>query len=335
MQRKIGTQTNVYGSILPGAVRLAKIIRVSKVAKHRLAWMDHYQRRKNTSLTCRHFAIPRSLFYKWRQRFVRQGIQGLEERSCRPTRVRQPTTPQAVRAVVRELRQSNPEFSKYKLAVILRRDYNIVLSASTIGRIIKRDGLFFPKPVKPKNHPARRVYRQRIPAELVALEPGQLIEADVKHLPALGPKRYAFVAIDRVTRQTTVHVASTITSRQAALAWAKACRSFHVSPQAVLTDNGSENLGKFQEVLAASSIPQYFARPKTPKDKPYVERVIGSIERECIQWGGVAVDLNHQQELIDRWLRKYHSYRPHQALGYLTPDEYYAKLQAEKVSTRL
>lgn len=335
MRGRIGTTTGTYGSILPGAARLAKLVPASRIAQRRLAWLDHYQRHQNATLTCRHFAIPRSLFYKWRQRFLERGIRGLEDRSCRPRHVRQPTTPQTLRAVVRDLRRANPEFSKYKLAVILKRDYGSVLSASTIGRIIQRDGLFFPRPVKPKGHPGRRSHREKLPRDLVVARPGQLIEVDVKHLPALGPKRYAFVAIDRVTRQTTIHVASYISGHQATLAWQKAIARFKVSPQAVLSDHGGENLGAFQTLLKDQGIPQYFARPHTPKDKPYVERMIGTLERECIQWGGLAVDIQHQQELIDRWLTKYHTYRPHQALGYLTPDEYYAKVQAAQVSTRL
>lgn len=335
MRGQTGTQLGTYGSILPGAVRLAKIVRVSKAARQRLTWMDHYQRHRNASLTGRHFAISRSLFYKWRHRFLASGIHGLEGWSCRPRQVRQPTTSQATRALVRTLRQSNPEFSKYKLAVILRRDHGLVLSASTVGRIITRDGLFFPRPVKPKGHPARRSPRLRKPSHLLATRPGQLIEADIKHLPDLGTKRYAFVATDIVTKQTVIHVATTSSARQAAIAWQKAYHTFHIRPQAVLTDNGSENLGAFQQLLAEQKIPHYFARPRTPKDKPYVERMIGTLERECIQWGGVAIDLKDQQRVIDAWLTKYHSYRPHQALNYLTPDEYYAKVQTAQVSTML
>ena len=35
--------------------------------------------------------------------------------------------------------------------------------------------------------------------------------------------------------------------------------------------------------------------------------------------------LESQQRLIDEWLDEYHNFRPHQALGYLTPNEYYQK----------
>ena len=97
----------------------------------------------------------------------------------------------------------------------------------------------------------------------------------------------------------------------------------------MLTDNGSENQGAFAELLASQPLKHYWARPHTPKDKPHVERFIGTLERECIQRGGVTLDKHDQQQVIDTWLDKYHDYRPHQALNYLTPNEYQAKLEAE------
>jgi transposase InsO family protein len=63
-----------------------------------------------------------------------------------------------------------------------------------------------------------------------------------------------------------------------------------------------------------------------------VESFIGTLERECLQWGGVAIDLVDQQQAIDQWLSKYHAYRPHQSLNYLTPDEYLAKLRDKEVA---
>lgn len=334
MRGSVGTQMGTWKSILPGAARLAKVVSLSRDGKRRLAWMDWYQRSGNVTLTCRHFGIGRSLFHKWRARFTALGIRGLEDRSTRPQRTRQPTTPLTTTDLVRRLRTANPEFSKYKLCTILKRDHSVVVSASTVGRIFGRYDLFFPTPVKPKNHPQRRAHKQRVPRETMVTEPGQLIEVDVKHLPTFRGKQYAFVAIDRVTKQTAIHVASTISSRQAAVAWQKALTQFRVAPQAVLGDNGSENLGAFEALLAANGTPQYWARPRTPKDKPYVERVIGTLERECIQWGGLVLGVKEQQAEIDVWLQKYHDYRPHQALGYLTPNEYIAKLQANaNVST--
>lgn len=84
-------------------------------------------------------------------------------------------------------------------------------------------------------------------------------------------------------------------------------------------------MGAFAKLLSEQPTEHYFARPRTPKDKPHVERFIGSLEREYIQWGGVATDQKDQKDIINRWLEKYHSYRPPQSLGYLTLNEYKAQ----------
>lgn len=231
---------------------------------------------------------------------------------------------------MKQLRRANPEYSKYKLEIILKRDYGYSLSASTIGRIIKCHNLFFAPPVKPKGHPGRRksINRIRKPKDLHLDCPGQLIEVDLKHLPNTGVKRYGFVAIDVVTKAATIHVSQTPSAHQAAIAWKKTVHRLGL-PEAALSDNGSENLGAFAALLKEQRVTQYFARPKTPKDKPHVERFIGTLEQECIRWGGVATDLADQQAVINQWLTKYHDYRPHQSLGYLTPNEYRAKLETE------
>ena len=236
-------------------------------------------------------------------------------------------TPQPVVTVIKILRKANPEYSKYKLAVILKRDYGYSLSASTIGLITSRYQLFFSPPVRPKSHPYRRTSIQRLrkPSGLKPSKPGDLVEVDVKHLPHLGSKHYGFVAID-VSKQACVHVSSSITAKQGSIAWQKAIERLGL-PKAVLNDNGSENLGAFAELIAQQNITHYFARPRTPKDKPHVESFIGTLEREFIQWGGVAIDLADQQQMVDSWLTKYHTYRPHQSLSYLTPDEYLVKLR--------
>lgn len=328
-----GTQTRI-GVIVPKLRSIKATVQLSKEAKLRVQWVDfYYAHSKNARLTCRHFGIAHRTFYRYYNRFKHDGLTGLEARSERPKHVRRPLTPRPVIAIVRTLRKDNPEMSKYKLGVILKRDFGYSLSASSVGRIITRYNLFFAPPVKQKGHPGRlqSVKRIRKPRGFVAAQPGDLIEVDVKHLPNTSAKRYAFVAIDVISKQAAVHVASSISSAQGALAWRKAVRTLGL-PKAVLTDNGSENMGSFAELLQSQPTEHYWARPHTPKDKPHVERFIGTLERECIQWGGVATDLADQQSIIETWLQKYHSYRPHQALGYLTPNEYSATLKGNEVA---
>lgn len=318
-------------SVAPPKLRQIKqTVPLTKAAKLRLSWLDYYQLHgKNAALACRYYGISRSCFFKWKQRYDKQGLSGLLDQPKRPRKTRTPLTPMPVVDIIRMLRTTSPEFSKYKLGIILKRDYGYTVSVSTIGRIITRYDLFFAPPVKQKGHPGRRtsIVRLRKPKDFTPVKPGDLIEVDVKHLPHINGRRYGFVAVDVITKQATVHVSSTISSAQGALAWKKAIRQLGL-PKAVLTDNGSENMGAFAELVRTQPTTHYWAHPRTPKDKPHVERFIGTLEKECLQWGGVTIDQKDQQAVIDTWLKKYHSYRPHQSLNYLTPDEYKATLHS-------
>ena len=159
----------------------------------------------------------------------------------------------------------------------------------------------------------------------------------MKHIYALGRKYYAFVAIDPYTKQSTIHVASRSTSHQAKLALEQVLQVFG-STVCILNDNGSENFGKAYSFLQEQNITQYFARPHTPKDKPHVENLIGKLQQECLDECTDNTDnLNELRKEINIWLNDYHFFRPHQALNYLTPQEYCATLNItiphSKVST--
>lgn len=334
--RSTGSQART-GVVVPKLSSIKNTLSLSKSAKVRLKWIDYYSSHGNNArLTCRHFGLAHRTFYRYYNRYKVQGLYGLETKTHRPNNLRSPTTPINVINAVKRLRKLNPEYSKYKLSVILKRDHGYSVSASTVGRIITRYNLFFASPIKPKKHPQRlkNANRLRKPAVLSVTKPSDLVEVDVKHLPNLGAKRYAFVAIDVVSKQTCIHVASTISSAQGAIAWRKVVHKLGL-PKILVTDNGSENYGAFEKLVASQPVKHYWARPRTPKDKPVVERFIGSLERECIQWGGVATDLKDQQDIINTWLDKYHNYRPHESLNYLTPNEYKEKIQATEVALRL
>src|SRR3989304_8407393 len=65
--------------------------------------------------------LPRSTLYRWQGRLKAQGPKGLEERSRRPHRCRQPTwSPQLVQALLR-WREGVPRWGKDRLVVLLRR----------------------------------------------------------------------------------------------------------------------------------------------------------------------------------------------------------------------
>jgi len=329
MKGATGVQTRTYGVIIPYASKISRFKGISKGAKKRLRWVDYYLRKDNARATCRHFDISPSLFYKWYNRFLKLGLKGLEERSRKPKRFRESKIPLEHVDLIRVLRKKYPYFSKYKLAVILKRDFDIKISASTIGRVVKKYNLFFVPKYKPKKERYRHS-RNRLPKGFKAKNPGDLVQGDTKHVSFFGPKRYFYVITDCLTKITSIRVSASPSSRQSKMAIEASSRHFPYQIKNFQNDNGSENLKEMRDHLKGLSINQYFSRPRTPQDNSFVERMIGTIEKEFIQQGKLTFDIEEQQKLIDDWLEEYHRFRPHQALNHLTPYEFYEKIKNEK-----
>ena len=150
---KLGVQTRI-GTIMP-KIETIKATKLSQPAKTRLTWLDYYTKTNNQSLTCRRYGISRVTLSKWLLRYKRQGLKGLESLSNRPHQLRRPTTPRETVGLIKTLRTKHPEYSKYKLSVILKRDHGLRVSPSTIGRLISRYNLFF----RPKSRLRRTSYR--------------------------------------------------------------------------------------------------------------------------------------------------------------------------------
>lgn len=327
MTNNVGSSTT-YSTILPnnGALSRIKPIKLSKQAKFRLAVIEHYlNKTRNVSLTCRHFAITRSYFYKWYERYNPHNLGTLENKSRKPHRLRQTTYNTSLIKLVRKLRTDYPSYSSKKLAVILLRDFGIAFSHSTIGRIILKYSLYFRAAVRQARYRSKRaiaVWKQRKPYNLKAKAPAQVIEFDMKHIYTCGQRQYAFVAVDVFTKQACIHIANQPSSYQAKIALEMALSVFG-SDICIVNDNGSENYKHAYEFLKDNNITQFFTRPHTPKDKPHVENLIGKLQQECLDESKrITRTLDERKAQIASWLNDYHFFRPHQALNYQTPQEF-------------
>lgn len=326
MSNRVGSST-IYRTTLPNNAALSRIrsVQLSKEAKHRLNIIEHYlNKTNNVSLTCRHFAITRSYFYKWHKRYNPKHLVSLENHSRRPKHLRQATYDYGLVKLVRKLRTDYPSYSSKKLAVILRRDFDRNFSAATLGRIIKKFSLYFRAVLlvsKKRAKQAKQIWKQRKPYLLKADKPRCVIEFDMKHIYLGGVKQYAFVAIDIFAKEAVIHLAKQPSSLQAMLALEKAVDIFG-KDMVIVNDNGSENHRHAYNYLKSHGITQYFARPHTPKDKPHVENFIGKLQQECLDEYRGHMTLAEREEQVIAWLNDYHYFRPHQALDYLTPAEF-------------
>jgi len=101
--------------------------------------------------------------------------------------------------------------------------------------------------------------------------------------------------------------------------------TFPFPVQAIQSDGGSEFLGEFGKAVAALRLTHYFNRPNYPQGNGRVERSFRTDEEEFYQVEELPGDLAGLQAALLAWNQVYESVRPHQALGYLTPGQFYQK----------
>lgn len=333
-----GRHMTIYGTLLPGARTIAwssaLTDKLTEQAKHRIKILDwHKAHGKNSSLTARHFGIGRMTVYRWLKRYEKQGMLGLNQQSTRPKNVRRPASPWIVVARVVELRKKYPAWSKHKLAAILKRE-GLIASASTVGRILKRKGLIDKKVSKKKRNSALHP-KARFPKGLRINQEGQMIQIDTKHIMLTGGRKfYQFTAIDVLGKRKVMRVYPSQSSRNGALFLKECIASFPFPVQAVQTDNGAPFLKEFDKLCKELNIPHYLIYPRQPKQNTYVEISHEADEREFYQQGNVCSILSEMQKGIKGWEDIWNTFRPHEALGQLTPAEYSNKIKIYGLPTK-
>jgi transposase InsO family protein len=84
-------------------------------------------------------------------------------------------------------------------------------------------------------------------------------------------------------------------------------------PRYLLQDRDSIYGGTFQRRAAALGLEQKLIAARSPWQNPYVERLIGSIRRECLDHV-IVLHARHLKRLLAEYFQYYHRHRPHRGL---------------------
>jgi putative transposase len=336
----------IVSSTSPRMNRLARhpIPSLSREAKKRLAWMEHYHKCANASLTCRYFGIARETFYRWKRRYNPRDLTSLEDRSSRPDRRRSPTWTIGEVEAVRRLRQTYPRWGKDKLALMLKRE-GMELSVSRVGRILsylKARGIVREpiRAIKARVRRWKRPYGVRKPKDYQVEAPGDLVQLDTLDVrPEPGVALKQFTARDVFSRWDCLELAREARASTARRLLGPILHRMPFAVRAIQVDGGSEFMAEFEEECKERGIALFVLPPRSPKLNGHVERANRTHTEEfyhCSSANPTVVELG--AELRD-WERVYNTVRPHQALGYLTPkqflDQYYREHERkEEVSRR-
>lgn len=331
-----GCVMNVYCT-MPGYKRLASLPKLSKKARQRLKWFDYYDSHNhNARLTSRYFGISPQAFYRWKRRYDPYHLERLEDRSCRPRMVRQPTYSAELVAAVERLRQEYPRWGKDKLVILLRRK-GFACSASTVGRILKKlkeRGVLnepLPNHISARKSQRQRPYAVRKPKDYLAKEPGDIVEVDtldVRPLPGLVLKH--FTARDVISRWDILEAHTRASSHTAAAFIDTLLKRMPFPVKVIQVDGGSEFQDAFEEECQRREIKLFVLPPRSPKLNGHVERAQRTHTEEFYEVTQTSFEIADLNQALLGWEIIYNTVRPHQALGYLTPQEFLKLHQQNK-----
>lgn len=107
---------------------------------------DYLKDEWNIASLCRYYGISRKTGYKWLARFQDEGLSGLEERSRAPRR-HPNAVPEALQEQIVAFRGKHPHWGPRKLVHRLAQIHPQTRwpAPSTVGEILKRQGLTVPR----------------------------------------------------------------------------------------------------------------------------------------------------------------------------------------------
>lgn len=282
------------------------------------------------------FGADRFVISRWKKRLQKLGgrLISLVPYTTRPRTVRVPQTHVKIVEFIKKQREDHPRIGKDKI----KPDLDVycdklgikTVSVSTIGNIIKRHHFFFQKAGKVYHNPnskwaqnkAKRKKRLRIRHSPKPEHYGHILSDTVERITD-GIKDYFISAID-----AKMKFALTLNYKRNTSANMKDFyqRFKSVYPGIIKvwqSDNGSENLGVFDQQLEADGIPHLFIYPRCPKIDTFIERYNRTVQEEFIDYHE---DIIHDKKLFSQrlvdWNIYYNSKRRHHSLNLTSPLQY-------------
>lgn len=299
--------------------------KVSGVVEERTRFVLEYERGLYTMAElCRHYEIARKTGYKWLERWERERLPGLKERSRAP--VRHPNqTPREIEEQVLGVRRAHMRWGPRKLKRVLEREdpQQRWPATSTIGELLKREGLVVAAKRRPKTPP----YTQPLAH---ADGPNRVWCADFKgwFRTQDGERIDPLTLSDACSRYLLRCQAVEKTDSEAVRAICEAAFREYGMPWAMRSDNGPPFASRAIAGLSRLSVwwmklgivPERIELGH-PEQNGRHERLHRTLEEETAD--PPAANWRGQQREFDRFRWEYNEERPHEALDMQTPGAVY------------
>jgi putative transposase len=265
--------------------------------------------------------IPPTTFYRWYDRFVEHGPEGLEDRPSSPSRVWN-RIPEAVRDQIVALALEEPELSPRELAVRFTDTEKYFVSEASVYRLLKSHDLI--------TSPAYIVIKAADEFKDKTTAPNQMWQTDFTYLKVIGwGWFYLSTILDDYSRYVvgwklcgTMQAEDVTDTLDIALA-ASGCDSAKVlhKPR-LLSDNGSsyiaEDLAKYLEDKGMAHVR---GAPMHPQTQGKIERWHQTLKNRILLENYFLE--GELEAAIAAFIDHYNNHRYHESIGNLTPADVY------------
>jgi putative transposase len=217
----------------------------------------------------------------------------------------------------------NPVYGSRRLQVALWRE-GMSVGRRRIRRLMQKLGLWAVRPKRntSKPHPAHRIYPYLLRG-LTIDQPNQVWATDITYVPMRHGLLYLVAIIDWATRRVlSWRLSNTLTTGFCVEALREALARFG-KPGIFNTDQGSQFTSEeFTTVLRDHGVAISMDGRGRCHDNIFVERLWWTVKHEWVYLRPAANGIEQKRSLAE-FFDWYNRRRPHQALGWQTPDEAY------------
>jgi len=267
------------------------------------------------------FSTTAKTVRKWLGRYRAEGPSGLNDRSSRPRRLRQPTPADKIEQVIalRRERRTGKEIAK-----------ELAISPASVSRILRRAGLSRMRDLEPAEPVVR--YERQAPGDLIHLDIKKLGRFEAAGHRVTGDRQagrsyrvgweFVHVCIDDASRIAFSQILPS-EKTESAVGFLKAALAYYASlgitVARVMTDNGAAYKSHaFRHACTERSLKHIRTRPYTPKTNGKAERFIQTALRE---WAYARAYPSSESRAVELpfWLHRYNWHRPHGSLKSMPP----------------
>jgi transposase InsO family protein len=287
--------------------------------EQRIEFALRAMRTLNFRALCQEYGVSAKTGYKWKERFIREGLEGMVEESRRPKSHAAQVAEEEVCQIVR-LKLAHPRWGPRKIRELYLRRHGEAASESTFKRVLERAGLTEKR--------RRRSWSQSgcLSSGRRATAPNEVWTVDFKGWWRSGGIRCEPLTVRDEHSRYVLEVRALEDGRTQTVR-----KSFeqlferHGLPQAIRSDNGSP-FASINGLLGLSRLSAWWVvlgidlergRAGHPQDNGAHERMHRDISREVEAVG------QSGEEALDLWRQTFNYERPHEALAMRCPGELY------------